>query len=125
MPCNTDKTLLTSDFLQALVYSNCAPRNPELHDIVASTKGVLYFGTPHLGSDWSSLHRIILNIGRVFTTTNTRIVQHLVRESDHLMKLQAQYNHISGIFKTVSFYEEYPISLPAGKAALVCHTPRL
>lgn len=108
--------------MQALVASNLAASNVAHHDIIASTSGVLYFGTPHMGSGLSSLHRVILNISSLYTTTSTTIVQHLERDSEYLMKAQSQYNAISVIFTTISFYEEYPTDLPAGQAAIVRQT---
>lgn len=90
-----------------------------LHNTITSTKAVLYFGTPHTGTEWASLHRIVLNICGAFTVTNTRVVQHLERDSEYLYKLQAQYDTISFMFKTVSFYEEYPTNLALGRAAVV------
>jgi hypothetical protein len=80
---------------------------------------VLYFGTPHRGTEWASLHRIVLNICSAFTITNTRVVQHLERDTEYLYKLQAQYDTISVIFRNVSFYEEYATDLALGRAALV------
>jgi hypothetical protein len=77
--------------MQALVHSTLSVITPKLHDIISSTKGVFYFGTPHLGSDWSSWHAVVLNIFKLYTLTNTRIVQNLTRNSEYLTKLQEHY----------------------------------
>jgi hypothetical protein len=104
---------------QALVHSALSTLTPRIHDIISSTKAVFYLGTPHLGSDWSSWHAVILNMSKLYAFTNTRIVHNLARNSEYLTKLQEHYNTVSRGFETVSFCEEYPTSLLAGRAVLV------
>lgn len=91
------------------------------HDIYTSTKGVLFFGTPHLGSDYASFHKIVLNMCKFFKNANTALVQHLIPDSEVLQLIQAQYVDISRHFIDIFFYEQYPTKVVGNLTALVWH----
>lgn len=93
--------------------------NRHLNDIYASTKSVMFFGTPHFGSNFAAFHATILNICSIFTASNTRLIRTLIPESEILQRIQKQYADISPEFGDVYFYETYPTKLPGGKKVTV------
>lgn len=104
---------------QVLVESVLSVLQPGLRDIFDSTRAVYFFGTPHLGSDWSNWHRLLWNLVDFVTPTHTSIIKLLQRGSEYLMNLQSQYNKISPEIKNISFYEEYPTPVVKDFAAVV------
>jgi hypothetical protein len=95
--------------------ANSEPRR-HLHDIYKSTQGVVFFGTPHLGSAHSHLHTTILKLCGFFTTSNTVLAQRL--QHDEFLQLNHKYYvDISHEFKDVYIWEEYP-TLIAGASPL-------
>lgn len=89
----------------------------DCQDLRESTKGVLFFGTPHLGSDWSKLHATILRISKLFKSTTAHIAIQLAKNSKYLIDLQSQFSLFSQTFVTVYFYEE--LGTPIGFRTVV------
>ena len=80
----------------------------------------MFFGTPHAGATGAEFQAILNNIGRIFIPGNSRILQLLNRDSDHLRYLTELYSPISSDFKTVFFFEEYSTPLFKGVSVMVC-----
>jgi hypothetical protein len=102
--------------LQALVRSSFSI-NSASHDLLnlslllQSAKGVIFFGTPHLGSGWSRVHKIILDLLGIVTHTNSRIVEQLMPSSEVLRVFLDRYLEISGNISNVFFVEQHRTSL--------------
>lgn len=90
-----------------------------VHDLYSSTKGVLFFGTPHLGTDHAAFHQAILNICNIFTRTNNKLVTHLIPGSEVLQQIQSQYVDISRGLADMFFFEQYSTRIFGGFEALV------
>ena len=76
-------------------------------------------GTPHQGGNGVSLGELMLNVASIFVKKNTRILQHLERDSEWLQQQQGQYAPISGDFITKFAYEIYPTPIAVGKSIMV------
>lgn len=112
----SDALYLRANPLQALVHSSFSI-NSTSHDLltlshlVQCTKGVIFFGTPHLGSGWSYVHKIVLDLLSIVTHTNSRIVKQLMSSSPVLEDVQHRYVQISGGISNVFFVEQHRTSL--------------
>jgi hypothetical protein len=84
--------------------------------IKLSTYGVMFFGTPHMGTNGAEFQAALTNICRIFVSGNSKLLWTLTRDSDHLKLL---YLPISQDFKTVFFYEEYKTPLIGGVSMMV------
>jgi hypothetical protein len=80
---------------------------------------VLFFGTPHQGTDFSYWHYILMKLGSVLTPTQTGVIELLQRNSQYLLTLAFQYSKISSGFTNVSFCEEYRTPIFDGPELLV------
>lgn len=78
-----------------------------LRDIIVSTHGVLFFGTPHCGADGVTLLKIMTRILSLCTQTTNKVLRHLALNSNYLDEIQSDYNPVSLQVETVYFYEEY------------------
>jgi hypothetical protein len=63
----------------------------------------------------------LLQISGIFGHTNTRIVNHLCRESEFLKKQLTEYTPISQRFETKFCFEAYETDIPGYKKVLVSH----
>ena len=106
---------------KALVTCDSARKghNEEYRSIKLSTYGVVFFGTPHAGANGAEFQAVLNNIGRIFLSGNSGILQLLRRDSDHLRYLTELYSPISSHFKTVFFYEEFNTPLFKGASIMV------
>ncbi|KAK3393954.1 hypothetical protein B0H63DRAFT_31271 [Podospora didyma] len=100
---------------QALYLANI---NPEYQPIMAATRGVLFFGTPHFGSDKNQL----LSIAQAFSplgssstpqaksqgTGGSALVDSLARNSDALFKISRTFYRPASHLKITTFYEMKP-----------------
>lgn len=104
------------DSWQAIVHSYLSTASTahvlKLNRLFPSTRAVLFFGTPHLGSEWSAFHGTVLGILNAFTHTNTNLVKQLIPSSEVLRGIQDRYVLISGGFSNVFCYEQHPTTLP-------------
>jgi hypothetical protein len=106
---------------KALIHSNMADvsHNEHLKAIKLSTYGIIFFGTPHQGTDSASWAKVLANIASIFRHTSTAILQHLERDSEWLEMQLVQYNSISSEIRTIFCFESYPTPLPAGNSIMV------
>ena len=112
----------TADKLsKALVICNSSTADHLAHrrSIKLSTYGVMFFGTPHTGANGAEFQAALTNICRIFVSGNSKLLQTLTRDSDHLRLLSELYLPISQDFKTVFFYEEYKTPLIGGMSMMV------
>jgi hypothetical protein len=87
--------------------------------IKTCTYGILFFGTPHAGSNSASWGVAILNIASLFASINTSIIKHLQTNSEWLRQSMDQFSAISGDFEIKYCYEQYQTPLALGKSTLV------
>jgi hypothetical protein len=80
---------------------------------------VAFFGTPHAGASNAEFQRVINNIGRIFLSGNSTILQLLRRDSEYLRYLSELYSPISSHFNTIVFYEEFNTPLLKGASTMV------
>jgi hypothetical protein len=74
----------------------------------------LFFGTPHFGSAWASLHSKLLYLRGIFTPTTSHIARLLAKNSTYLDRLQVEFAAISGNVAIVCFYEELAMNTTVG-----------
>ncbi|KAH0563532.1 hypothetical protein GP486_001902 [Trichoglossum hirsutum] len=105
----------------ALVHSAFSgPSHLEEHrSIKTSTYGVLFFGTPHSGSDSATWATLLLNIISAFAKTNTLVVKRLKTNSEWLRQQTAQFTAIGSSFDIKCCYEALQTTLPLGKGVMV------
>lgn len=106
---------------QALIHSNMAGvgNNEHLKAIKLSTYGVIFFGTPHQGTDSASWGKVLVNVATLYQHTNKAILNHLERDSEWLETQLEQYKAISSDIFTIFCYESCPTALPAGRSIVV------
>ncbi|KAF2495908.1 hypothetical protein BU16DRAFT_459726, partial [Lophium mytilinum] len=106
---------------KALIHSNMASVSDREHikAIKLSTYGVMFFGTPHQGTESASWGKVLANVTSVFRHTNTAILEHLERDSEWLEIQLEQYKTISSEVFTIFCFESYPTPLPAGRSMMV------
>jgi hypothetical protein len=93
--------------------------NEHLKAIKLSTYGVMFFGTPHQGTDSASWGKVLVNVASIFRHTSTALLEHLERDSEWLEMQLEQYNSISSGIFTIFCFESYPTPLPARNSMLV------
>ncbi|KAL2059175.1 hypothetical protein ABVK25_000467 [Lepraria finkii] len=88
----------------ALAHDRCSI--PEFGDIADHTKAIAFMGVPHKGSSsawWGNLAANILNGVSVGTSTNTRLVADLRKDSSTLINISSQFVHRSQGLKIYTF----------------------
>lgn len=88
-----------------------SPNNPEALDFRDSTKAILFFGTPHFGSDWSAAHAAVLKLSSYFTPATEHIAKLLAKNSPYLEKLQSDFALFSSDLRIRYFFEELTMGM--------------
>jgi hypothetical protein len=81
--------------------------------IYDSTKGIIFFGTPHGGSDIAELATLLNDLARVtFQSPNTRILKSLEPDSELLDNLRDSFSQMleDKKFLVHSFFEAKPVT---------------
>lgn len=82
-----------------------------LHNIVKSTVGVLFFGTPHRGADPRSLihHALTLLVKGVGINVNDKVVDTLMPGGEHLREMRDEFTILvrQSRWTIYCFQEEY------------------
>ncbi|EXM16559.1 P-loop containing nucleoside triphosphate hydrolase [Fusarium oxysporum f. sp. vasinfectum] len=92
-------------FKQAYVRAHEVER---YHELAKSTRGVLFFGTPHRGSglaSWGTMLSSILKTASLGTSTNTQLSRDLEPNSRDLDRISQSFKMKSSGLKIYSFYE--------------------
>lgn len=102
--------------MQALLASkNSAEKH--LQNILTCTRGILFLGTPHAGSDLATWAELLAKSVGLVKQTNPQILDVLKRESEVLARIQKEFqsmlrsrlkNHDPSIAITC-FYEQLPL----------------
>lgn len=80
-----------------------------LNEILPATKGVIFLGTPHHGSEIASLGRVAAEISRIFVQSpNVQVLRALESNSEVLERISRNFGQVlySGQLKVHSFQEE-------------------
>ncbi|KAH8722879.1 hypothetical protein GQ44DRAFT_774658 [Phaeosphaeriaceae sp. PMI808] len=99
--------------------------NKHLKAIKLSTYGVMFFGTPHQGTDGASWGKVLVNVASLFRRASTALPGHLERGSEWLEMQLEQYSSISSEVFTIFCFESYPTPLPEGRSMIISHTSRI
>lgn len=103
--------------LQALVLSDEATgKESDVKLISDSTRGVVFFATPHSGLDVPSLRKSLSRLGNKMETTRTPIVNALDQQSEdgQLLRLRDEFSKFmgqktDGTFRVYNFMETKPV----------------
>jgi hypothetical protein len=87
-------------------------RHPTLGKIYMQTKGVIFLGTPHRGSNKESLGDVIAKVARYsFRQPNDQLLQTLRHDSHILENQREQFTTISKDMQVVCIREELPMAV--------------
>lgn len=111
-----------ADRPQALIHSDAARKGAleEHRSIKTSTYGIMFMGTPHQGGNGVQFGKLLVNAASVYKATNSRLLEHLERDSERLQQQLRQYGPIGGEFMTKFAYEEYETPTALGHSIMVC-----
>ena len=88
---------------QALVWAHREPRYQNIRD---HTLGIVFFGTPHRGSDKASYGKILANVATgVIHKPRSKLINALQSNSDTLMKLTSEFKFEAPNMEILTFYE--------------------
>ena len=88
-------------------------------DILVSTHAILFFGTPHSGTNGVELLRFMNRLASVFMKTNDTVLKHLKVNSPELDTIQKDYLSASRNIGAIFFYEEYTTPIIGGRRDMV------
>lgn len=90
-------------FCQALNYAHA--RFSQYHVILDSTKAIVFFGTPHQGSDAATWASFLGSVGKAVRVRNTDVVEELRRWSSPLVELTTTFSELAPKFLTSTYFE--------------------
>ncbi|RDL41952.1 Uncharacterized protein BP5553_01931 [Venustampulla echinocandica] len=80
--------------------------------ICEHTTGIIFFGTPHHGSDKAAYGKILTNVAStVMRKPNSKLLSALETNSDTLARLTSDFRHQLPQYEIVSFYERKPLGI--------------
>ena len=82
---------------------------------------ILFFGTPHQGSDITSWGKLALRVSRIYYETDDRLVQHLNSQSESIETGLGNFASLATSIKTKYFYETLPTPIIGGRSIMVSH----
>lgn len=111
---------------QCLIYSRSIdhPNSEHLRSIYVSTYGILFMGTPHLGSDlakWGTLLQSIASatLPRKFFDSSSHLVEALKTNNETLQNINRHFNEIMPRLRIYCFYEGKPMDLKGTRQFVV------
>jgi len=87
-------------------------QNEHYSGILGSIHGVVFFATPHRGSDlafWDRIGTSLVRVGTFGYLTNTKLSKDLKVNSEMLRRISDSFAYRGGTFKIRSFYETQPM----------------
>ena len=94
---------------QALVWAH---REPQYQSIKDTTLGIVFFGTPHRGSDKANYGKILANVAAgVMHKPKSKLIDALRNNSDTLMTVTRQFKFDAPNIQILTFYETKPMSM--------------
>ncbi|CCA76280.1 related to kinesin light chain [Serendipita indica DSM 11827] len=82
----------------------------QLRNILVSTHGILFFGTPHFGLEGTTYHEVLNRLASVYMETTNIILKDLEDHSSELEHIQRLYASASEKISSIFFCEEYATS---------------
>jgi hypothetical protein len=81
--------------------------NPTENAILSSTHAVIFFGTPHRGSDYASIGQVVETAASILFSTNPKLLGNLVPDGDILERVRLDFVRLlkEHKFKVYSFQE--------------------
>ncbi len=95
---------------------------PQRKDIQLSTYAILFFGTPHQGSDLTSWGYWAQRFMSMYSKTDDRLVQHLKSQSETIGTALGDFASLATSIKMINFYETLPTPVFGGRPVMVCHS---
>ncbi|KAH6650858.1 hypothetical protein F5144DRAFT_543848 [Chaetomium tenue] len=96
----------------ALLSSRASPER-HLQQILKCTRGILFLGTPHSGTNLAVIGQRLSRLAGLVSGTNTRLVEVLRRDSEVLARIQDDFHSLLRLqgdgIKITCVYEEIPI----------------
>jgi hypothetical protein len=90
-------------------------------DLLRRTIGILFFGTPHLGSSRTSLYVKLLKFRGIFASTTSHIVKLLAKDSAYLKLLHSEFSSICRNIDIICLYEELAMNATLGVVSTMAH----
>ncbi|MCJ1451370.1 hypothetical protein MMC28_001706, partial [Mycoblastus sanguinarius] len=91
---------------------NWANIESQYHNIRDHTLGIVFFGTPHRGSEKGSYGKVLANVAAgVMHKPKSKLVNALQSNSDTLMRLNSEFRFQAPRYQILSFYELKPMRL--------------
>jgi hypothetical protein len=74
---------------------------------LSSTHAVIFFGTPHRGSDYASIAQVVESAASILFSTNSKLLDNLVPDGDVLERIRLDFVRLlkEHRFKVYSFQE--------------------
>jgi hypothetical protein len=95
--------------MQALVWAHIEPRYRCVEEM---TIGILFFGSPHRGSEKAAYGDILAKIAStVLNRPNSSLLSALQTNSNELMRLSSEFKFRLPQYQVVSFYELKPMAM--------------
>ena len=92
---------------QALVWAH---REPQYKAIKDHTLGLVFFGTPHRGSEKATYGKILANVATgVMHKPKSKLISALQSNSETLMKLTSEFKFEAPNMNVTTFYETKPM----------------
>ncbi|KAI9875725.1 MAG: hypothetical protein M1823_007413, partial [Watsoniomyces obsoletus] len=83
---------------------------PRYEAVRSTTIGIIFFGTPHRGSDKAVYGKVLANVAQTMTRKPpARLVSALQTNSDILLRLTSDFRFQLPQYQVVSFYEQRPM----------------
>lgn len=113
-------SLESNENLQAIIFSAQERPGPDSDDfsIRYSTHGIVFMGTPHLGSDLADKAETLINVVSVAMKTSDKMIKHLQQDSPALDLQGAQYGKNSEGIRTMYGHEVYETPTTMGQSKL-------
>lgn len=98
---------------QDAVLSSKASPERHLQQILRCTRGILFLGTPHSGTNLAVVGQRLSRLAGLVSGTNTRLVEVLRRDSEVLARIQDEFHSLlrsqGNDINITCVYEEVPI----------------
>ena len=102
--------VLTTQQALVICHNQSLESKGDLRDVLVSTHGILFFGTPHSGLEGTTLLTAINRLASVYMKTTDVILKDLRAHSSELENIQNLYVAASEKISTIFFCEEYTTS---------------
>ena len=106
-PPHRRRKILTTSTSQAIVWAYVESQYQCIKD---HTLGIVFFGTPHRGSDKAAYGKILSNVATsAMHRPKSKLLDALQSNSETLMKLTSEFKYRTPNIQIASFYETRPI----------------